>query len=139
MSLEVIEARGSDPLAVRAHIRNVGNTKTVSRGGCWLVQFSVSDAEGNPVSVIDPCMIAVIRCAEVVVEVFPLQQHEADLQIRGIVYEVHYEETHFWCEEVPMEPGEYTASASFAYRTDDMSPEESSLIATASTTFTWSP
>jgi len=143
MSLDVIEAQGTDPMLVRAHIQNVGNTTTVSRGGCWLVQFSVLDAEGNAEVLRNPCVLAAIDCPETVIELLPRQRHEADLRIHGFVYEMHIEEqdgnAYFWCDEVPMVPGEYTALASFAYRTDDMSPEELSLVATASTTFTWSP
>jgi hypothetical protein len=143
VSLEVIEAHGSDPLVIRAHIQNVGNIKTVSRGGCWLVEFSLSDADGNPKMIMDPCMLAVIRCGEVVVELFPRQHHEADLPVDGIVYEMNHEEengnAYFSCEEVPMDPGDYIASASVTYRTDDMLPEEPSLVATASTTFNWNP
>jgi len=137
MTLEVIAPQGTDPLLVRAHIRNVGNTRTMSRGGCWLVGFSVTDADGNVVNTINPCMLALIDCAEVMVELLPHQQHHEDLRIDGVVYEMHQDPAHAWCEEVAMVPGEYHATASFAYRADHMGHMEPSRGVTASTTFTW--
>lgn len=143
MSLEVIEANGSDPLTVHVDVYNAGNIRTVSHGGCWVIDLAIADADGNARNYMNPCLLALLDCIEVEVKLYPREHYERDFPILGVVYEVREEVVNgypsVYCDEVPMEAGEYTASASLAYRTDNMPSDEPSLAATASTTFNWNP